>query len=253
MNLAKGCSVGRKRNAKRPVADGILSQYSSNTTVSNETIHKSPQKKKTKIDSKVASKLVFLTDDAWVHTDHICSAFELISRDYDLQGLCTPAVFVKPASIHLHIKTISPFSAFIVHAKDHWVTVTNVNPNIDSEMSTKCDWVVYDSLNNETYLKYTRPLFVRVAELDKDFQGKYETVEVESQEGSKDCGLFALAYVLAIANKKDPAKLRFVQSSMRAHFNSCIQLGKFTEFESEEIDKDTTYIERRFNKLNNKK
>jgi hypothetical protein len=94
-------------------------------------------------------------------------------------------------------------------------------------------------------------LFVRVAELDKDFQGKYETVEVEQQDGSKDCGLFALAYVLAIANYKDPAKLRFNQSSMRAHFNSCIQLGKFSEFESSYIDKEPTYTERRFNKLNN--
>jgi hypothetical protein len=56
--------------------------------------------------------------------------------------------------------------------------------------------------------------------------------------------------MLAIANHKDPAKLRFNQSSMKARYNSCIEPKKFSEFESDGIDYETIY---RFNKLNNKK
>jgi Ulp1 family protease len=55
------------------------------------------------------------------------------------------------------------------------------------------------------YIPYTRSLFVRVAELDKGFRGKTASVQVPQQTNYNDCGLFALAFVLAIANKKDPA------------------------------------------------
>jgi Ulp1 family protease len=72
-----------------------------------------------------------------------------------------------------------------------------------------------------------------VAELDKGFCGKIASVQVPKKTNYNDCGLFALAFVLAIANKKDPAKLHFNQSTMRDHFSRCIAMDKFTEFDSE--------------------
>jgi hypothetical protein len=261
-SLAKGCSVGRKPNVKRPAVNGVLSAYTGNTTATElkADVPKSPPKNKNKKKAQIkqASTSRFLPDveqpgfprSMWLTTDNICTALDIISRDYKLGGLCSPGVFSLPQDqISLHIKTFSPFSAYIVHTGNHWITVSNTNPNVDSETGTTCDWVVYSSIDSRKYLPYTKPLFEHVAELDKGFRGKYESVTVEQQEGSCDCGLFALAYVLAIANKRDPAKLKFSQSVMRAHYNTCIELKKFTEFESVPVDIDPVYKEHRFNSL----
>ena len=62
------------------------------------------------------------------------------------------------------------------------------------------EWVVYDSLNAPRYLKFVKPLIVRAKELDPEFNGLYETVNVVKKTGSRDCGLFAIAYLIAIAN-----------------------------------------------------
>jgi hypothetical protein len=89
-----------------------------------------------------------------------------------------------------------------------------------------------------------------VAELDKGFRGKIASVQVQKQNNYNDFGLFALAFVLAIANKKDPAKLRFNQSTMRDYFSSCIAMDKFTEFDSEYLDIGPIYSEHCFRKMN---
>jgi Ulp1 family protease len=89
-----------------------------------------------------------------------------------------------------------------------------------------------------------------VGELDKGFRGKIASVQLPKQTNYNDCGLFALAFVLAIANKKDPAKLRFNQSTMRDHFSRCIAMDKFTEFDSEYMDIGPVYSEHCFRKMN---
>ena len=43
------------------------------------------------------------------------------------------------------------------------------------------------------------------------------------QQGTVDCGLFAVAYAVSVANGKDPAKVKFEQPSMRAFFAECIK------------------------------
>jgi hypothetical protein len=127
---------------------------------------------------------------------------------------------------------------------------SNTNPRFDSAYGAASNWIVYDSLNDQKYIPYTRSLFVRVAELDKGFRGKTASVQVPKQTNYNDCGLFALAFVLAIANKKDPAKLRFNQSTMRDHFSRCIAMDKFTEFDSEYMDIGPVYSEHCFRKMN---
>lgn len=147
-----------------------------------------------------------------------------------LNGLSDPFDFITARSTEINLTSIVNFTAFIIHAGNHWVTVTNTNPNCENGSNN--EWVVYDSLNTESYLKHTRSFFARIKELSPEFKGSYESVEVVKQEGSNDCGLFSLAYVLAIANKKDPAKLIFNQKVMRTHYNKCVESGVFTEFES---------------------
>ena len=51
-----------------------------------------------------------------------------------------------------------------------------------------------------------------------------------TQQGSYDCGLFALAYALELALKKDPLTLIFDQTKMRGHFLSCLEKEEAEQF-----------------------
>ena len=50
------------------------------------------------------------------------------------------------------------------------------------------------------------------------------------QQGSYDCGLFALAYALELALYKDPSTLIFDQTKMRGHFLSCLEKEEAEQF-----------------------
>ena len=50
------------------------------------------------------------------------------------------------------------------------------------------------------------------------------------QEGTYACGLFAIAFAVTLANRKDPTKCNFDQSKMRRHLYSCFNAGKVTCF-----------------------
>ena len=50
------------------------------------------------------------------------------------------------------------------------------------------------------------------------------------QYGTNACGLFALAYAMAICEENDPAKLIFQQISMRNHFNKIMRTTEIEQF-----------------------
>ncbi len=43
---------------------------------------------------------------------------------------------------------------------------------------------------------------------------KLSVISEQKQEGSRDCGVFAIAFATAIAHRKDPSRLRFKQVEM---------------------------------------
>lgn len=103
---------------------------------------------------------------------------------------------------------------------------------------------MYDSLNKPSYLSNILHVFRRISPECNTFY--VQSVNVVPQFGSDDCGLFAIAYLIAIANGKNPAKLMFNQMVMRNHFNDCITSGIWNEFPSIEIDCTPIYKEHCF-------
>ena len=59
------------------------------------------------------------------------------------------------------------------------------------------------------------------------------------QYGSNDCGLFALAYAVAICMETNPAKLIFEQIWMRNHFNQVLKSQNLQQFNHFEIENTT--------------
>ena len=52
----------------------------------------------------------------------------------------------------------------------------------------------------------------------------------QSQNGSADCGLFAIAFASVIAKREDPSCYNFNQQTMRDHLHQCLSNGVFTDF-----------------------
>ena len=51
-----------------------------------------------------------------------------------------------------------------------------------------------------------------------------------AQEGTYDCGLFAVAYATSAAHGQDPAKCTYDQKQIRQHLYRCLCNGKITPF-----------------------
>jgi len=51
-------------------------------------------------------------------------------------------------------------------------------------------------------------------------------VQVQKQEGGKDCGLFSIAVTTALAFRLDPAAIAFNQAAMKQLYTTCV--GPYT-------------------------
>ena len=167
-----------------------------------------------------------INQNEWLTNGHIDAFQNLLADKYSRQGFngfVHPAKFISMKNdFYLNPETIhdSPFVT-ILSASDHWITLTNYNPFYNEKIND-CGlgvWFVYDSLNDpENYLKIVAPALKR---LNMD-SGSVRVLgcNMPQQYGTSDCGLFALAYAIAICENKEPDKLILHQISMRDRYNS---------------------------------
>jgi len=182
-----------------------------------------------------------LKGNEWLDCVHVNGALESIRTyglgKFGLQGLFNTNWFLLDKFFNPESFMNQPH-VFVLHAPNHWLTLTNVNPN------SQGSWLIYDSLNNPSYLASLRHVYRRISPENNLFY--VQSVNVMPQFDANDCGLFAIAYIISIAHEKDPAKLMYNQKSMRQHFNNCILSGIWTEFPSIEINCMQTYKEHVF-------
>lgn len=109
----------------------------------------------------------------------------------------------------------------IVHARgDHWMALSTFGA--DANLVNVYD-SVYHTLDEDTesviknLLKKMYPLQIRITNIQK-------------QEGSRDCGLFSIAAITAVAFCCDPNATSFDQSAMRPHLVQCIENNNLLPF-----------------------
>ena len=120
-------------------------------------------------------------------------------------------------------KGIISDSVQIVHcsARHHWITVSTIN-------CKKGEVRVFDSL---------------FADCDKEteavihslYQCHTEKIKIilsrcQKQSSEKDCGLFAIAFAVALILNNQPSKLKFNQQKMRSHLVECFTKQQMTPF-----------------------
>ena len=110
----------------------------------------------------------------------------------------------------------------IVHSRnDHWIVASNM----ECESSVVN---IYDSVYSKPD-KNTEEVILNLFNIDSD-RIKLNVISEQKQEGSRDCGVFAIAFATAIAYRKDPSHLIFNQVEMRKHLLACFRGREMTLF-----------------------
>ena len=132
----------------------------------------------------------------------------------------------------------------IVHVKlgrtDHWIALSTVGC-ADGEIE------IYDSLQLSPAL-HTQTVVARYIK-SKLHSIKIKVVNVATQKGGLDCGLYAIAMMTSIANNDDPVNLVYNQQELRIHLYQCFEneiIEKFPIFKGKRIKKriseELTYL-----------
>ena len=114
-------------------------------------------------------------------------------------------------------------SVQVVHcpSRFHWITVTTINCKANEVR-------VFDSLFSycdKQTISIIRNLYQTGSE-----ELKITMCRCQKQTESKDCGLFSLAFAVALVFKLNPSKIKFHQKKMRGHLVDCFTKKVMTPF-----------------------
>ena len=137
-----------------------------------------------------------------------------------------------PEAEGLENTTLGPCSNFTTHkgefsqilhtSKNHWVLVSNIG-------STPSSINLYDSMFKG---RMTSSVKKQIAALLME-KGPTITVNVppvQQQANFVDCGVFAIAFLVALLFKQDPLNITFRVCGMRDHLLRCLKQGSFQPF-----------------------
>ena len=113
----------------------------------------------------------------------------------------------------------------IVHCKNrrHWITAS-------TKWCKNNEVAVYDSVFKRLDVE-TRTTIMRMFGLKKS--SEIIMMPMQEQNGSKDCGVFSIAFMTSLACEEDPSEIRYKQSDLRLHLLTCFEKGELLCFPKE--------------------
>lgn len=150
----------------------------------------------------------------WLGDSHINFAQTIIKSQFNIQGLQNTLLqrSSKPAINQLQI----------VHTRgNHWIVASTI-------LSPPGVIMVYDSLYDQIDCETVHVILNLFGG-----NGEIEMARIQKQNGTNDCGLFAVANSVELAKKQDPTKINYIQRLMRPHLINCFTLGKMRSFPSQ--------------------
>ena len=148
---------------------------------------------------------------------HIQYAQQLVKIQFStIGGLCSTLLQYKS---HNYLPQNSVQVVFC-NSKCHWIVVSNINcnkgvVNVYDSLFKELDDETVDIINNYFGI-----------ESKKRQKVKYNMVDVQTQEGPKDCGLFAIAFLTSLEYNQDPSQIVYHQDQMRCHLCDCFTKGR---------------------------
>ena len=103
----------------------------------------------------------------------------------------------------------------------HWITISNM---CSSDVVS-----VYDSMQSCTLGSQTKRQIASILMTDKE-SIDVQIVNVQTQKGTSDCGLFSLAFSTSLCAGANPAEENYIQNELRSHLYKCLESRKITPF-----------------------
>ena len=150
-------------------------------------------------------------------------AQQLLKQQFDhINGLCSTLLQDKDRPYNLTTTTLSNRIQIIYcPSRRHWIVATTINSN--------CDTVkVYNSM-----FRYLDKNSLITVEKCFTYNGEVPTVKMmqcRKQEGTKDCGVYAVAFGVALAMGHNPSRQNLKQDVMRSHLVTCFKNEHFSLF-----------------------
>ena len=145
---------------------------------------------------------------------HIFAAQQLLKKQFPSNNGFRDTVTLSASSIPEPVPYIQ-----ILHVNgNHWLTITATNPKGPVD--------VFDSLN-------PTKLSESILQVIKKYHGNtciVKLLNIQKQQGFKDCGLFAIANATSICYGDDPTALVYEQHEMRQHLLNCLEKEEMTPF-----------------------
>ena len=161
----------------------------------------------------------YLLTGQWLNDKHISAGMKLLKEKYPEQnGLLSTQLLAKK----LEWKANNIDFVQVVHVSgNHWVCISNKfsAPGV-------CD--VYDSMSLSPSPTLNRQVAAVMKWHEPSFTMRFINVQIQS--GASDCGLFALAFAVALCEGKDPHNCLFDQTQMRNHLAMCFEKCELTDF-----------------------
>ena len=111
----------------------------------------------------------------------------------------------------------------ILHVRgDHWIVASTL---LATDGLIYIYDTIYQDINKET-VSVLENLFGLTA---------YVMINIPKQSGSKDCGVYAIAIITALAHGENPATIKFKQDTMRPHLVHCLETESLTMFSNDTI------------------
>ena len=156
----------------------------------------------------------------WLVDRHINVASVLMKEEFPNQQGLQNTLFLQ--HFDQYGSGISQFVQIIHVNGNHWLCVSN-------KFSPEGTVDVYDcSPGNGISPSFQHQVAVILNCQSSNFT--IRQVEVQRQIGNADCGLFFIAFAFSLCCGLDPHNIHFNQSSMRAHFDLCVDNEKIDTF-----------------------
>jgi hypothetical protein len=153
----------------------------------------------------------------WLSGEEMSGAMSLIKRQFPKIGGLENTLVLKHAQIVTKAQQCD--NIYIVHEADaHWVCAKyTCRRNV---------FMIFDSMQGTIVNRNTRGQLEKVGYCGAEFSMQ----SMQRQSGSVDCGLFAIAVAVYLANGIDPSRATYKQALMRRHLNKCFEQRVMTAF-----------------------
>ena len=210
------CEAGSKKGEVEGKVNDLVTGDSDSTTEDIDVWVKCDRQILRIADKEIIETGMELTDK------HIQYAQYLIKKQFStIGGLCSTLLQGRKK----HSLPQNSLQVIYCSARHHWVVASNMEckkgvVNVYDSLFTTLDEETLDTINNW------------FGEPNAKRKIQYKMVQVQTQKGTKDCGVFAVAFLTALAYNQDPADgpIEYCQDQLRSHLCHCFIRQKLVPF-----------------------